>query len=172
MITAKEFNSLLKKIKYDDGARTKFLNYYYVKLKFHLKTYIGSYSDWEDVLHDVIEKLISTDWGGYPYIEHPISWLFRMSDNCARDMIRREKFTCELPEFMPDKFNIDESLVHGELRAAMKKCLPPEEQYIFYLYLWGGYSLKEIAEILGVSYAGIRTKVSRAYKILKENIKF
>ena len=53
----------------------------------------------------------------------------------------------------------------------MKKylsALDKTSQTILYMHFWEGYSLKEVADVLGIEYANLRKRVSRAYAELKK----
>ena len=57
-----------------------------------------------------------------------------------------------------------------ELYEAIKQ-LPTKCRSVIYLFYYEGYSTKEIAEILRMKEATVRTRLVRARKLLKEQLK-
>lgn len=167
MNEAQKFNRLLKKIKYDNEAREEFFFIYYNRLRLHISRKYGSFPDWEDIVHDVINKLIETDWTDYPYVESPISWLYTVADNHAKDLFKKSNRISEFNEDKFSDFNIENIEMREDLRNAMRQ-LKVEMQYILYSQFWLGKKLYIIAKEMGKSYVSVRVKASRAKKLLKK----
>ena len=128
------------------------------------------YPDWEDIVHDVINKMIDTDWTDYPYIESPASWLYTIADNHAKDLFKRTNRICGFNETLYcdySDFNINLVEMRSDLRNAMQH-LKQDEQYILYAHLWLGKKLYTIAEEMNISYENVRVKIHRARKALKK----
>ena len=107
MITGHEFNVLLRKIKYDEDARQKFCFEYYNLLKMHVRSKYGKFQDWEDIVQDVVNKILSTDWTNYPHIDNPTQWLYTIADNHAKDLFKKTNRICEFDENLYPNFNIE-----------------------------------------------------------------
>lgn len=167
MTESKEFNKLLKTIKFDKKSQEIFCFKYYNKLKMHVFAKYGSFSDWEDIVHDVIKKIFNTDWTNYPYVDKPINWLYAIADNHAKDLLRSTNRICEFNESSYYDFNIDYINLRSDVRNALKQ-LDVELQYIIYSYYWLGKELYSIADEIGISYTNARVKISRARKLLKK----
>lgn len=167
MTEVQEFNRLLRKIKYDQEAREVFCFKYYSRLKLHVFIKYGDYADWEDVVHDVIKKLIDTDWTDYPHIDNPVNWLFKIADNHAKDLFKITNRICEFNETLYFDFNINQVEMACDVRDAIKN-LKRDEQYILYAHYWLGKELYTIADEMGITYANVRVKISRARKFLKK----
>ena len=170
MIKVREFNVLLRKIKYDNDAKQKFCCEYYSLLRMHVLSKYGDYPDWEDIVHDVINKLIDTDWTGYPYINNPPCWLFTIADNHAKDLFKRTNRICEFNEtiyYDYSNFDINQVEIRSDIRSAMQH-LKPDDQYILYSYHWLGKELYNIAKEMNISYTSARVKIYRARKALEK----
>lgn len=167
MNEAQKFNRLLKKIKYDNDAREEFFFLYYNKLRSHIFHKYGSFPDWEDIVHDVINKLIETDWSQYQFVENPISWLYTVADNHAKDLFKKFNRISEFNEDKFSEFNIDKIDMREDLRDAMKH-LKVEHQYILFAQFWQGKKLYTIAAEMGKSYVSVRVNSSRARRLLKK----
>lgn len=167
MTEVQEFNDLLKKINIDADAKEKFWLKYYSMLKMHVKLKYGDFSDWEDIVHDVVNKIISTDWTCYPYIDRPIAWLYTIADNHAKDVFKKANRICNFDEDAYSAFSIEYVDMRNDVRNALKH-LDGETQYIIYSYYWLGKELYAIADEMGISYTNIRVKISRARKLLEK----
>ena len=167
MSEVREFNELLRKIKYDAEARQIFCLEYFSRLKAYVQYKYRDYSDWEDIVQDVMNKLIDTDWTDYPYIKSPISWLHKIADNHAKDMFKKSNRVCELKKDGYSDFNIEHVEMRNDLREAMRH-LSQDLQYILYAQYWLGKELYTIAEEMGKSYISVRVTAHRARKLLKK----
>ena len=165
MTETQEFNDLLRKIKYDADAREKFCFRYYNLLKMHVFFKYGAFPDWEDVVHDTISKLIAADWTSQAYIKRPLSWLYTVADNIAKDMFKKSSRLSELDERTYSNFSIDFVIIREDLREAIKH-LKRDTQYILYAHYWLGKELYSIAQEMHRTYVSVRVEAHRARKIL------
>lgn len=167
MIGVHKFNILLRKLKYDGNARQIFFDEYYNRLQLHVRLKYSGYEDWQDIAHDIVTKLIETDWTDYPYIESPVYWLYTIADNHIKDVFKKTNRICEFNEYNYSDFNIDYIEMRYDVRNAMEK-LSREEQYILYAYNWLGKELYVIADELGKSYSSVRVAIKRARDKIKK----
>ena len=167
MTEAQEFNVSLRKIKYDPDEREKFWFKYYNLLKTHVLLKYGKYSDWEDIVHDVVSKIISTDWTNYPEIESPTSWLYTVADNHAKDLFKKSNHICEFDEKTYSNFSIESVDMRNDILNAIKH-LKRDKQYIIYAYFWLGKELYTIAKEMNKSYVSVRVAAIRARNLLKK----
>ena len=123
-----------------------------------------SSADTEDVYQEVFLRLWkqpSEDWAG----ERVKAWLIRTTLNCCADLhrfrLRRPVLSLEeVPELaQPD----DEA---RELWAAVAR-LPEKLRTAIHLHYAEGYSAEEIAGLLGIPAATVRTRLHRGRKQLK-----
>lgn len=169
MIDAKIFNELLKKIYYDPEARELFFKNYYELIKSRVKWKLGNRSEWEDVAHDVVRKLLETDWTDYPYVNFPVGWLNAIADNSAKDLFRQTNKIVQIIEDSAEEFNLNTALVEMELKEKLGK-FPKDVQYIIHAHFIEGYTYLEISKILGISHENVRVKASRTLKKLKTSL--
>lgn len=167
MTEVQEFNELLKKVNIDADARERFWLKYYSLLKVHVKLKYSDFSDWEDIVHDVVNKIISTDWTGYPYVESPTHWLYTIADNHAKDLFKKANRICEFEESTYLNFNIEDVDMRNDVRDAIRH-LKRETQYILFAHYWLGKELYTIAQEIGKSYVSVRVTVLRARRLLKK----
>lgn len=167
MTEVQEFNDRLRKIKYNSEEREKFWFKYYNLLKTHVLLKYGKFSDWEDIVHDVVNKIISTDWTSYPEIESPTSWLYTVADNHAKDVFKKSNRICEFDEKTYSNFTIESVDMSNDVRNAIMH-LTRDNQYIIYAYYWLGKELYTIAKEMNKSYGSVRVAVKRARKLLEK----
>jgi len=99
--------------------------------------------------------------------EHVRNWLIRVTVNVCRGALRAfwRKNRVSLDELAETpSFDGPEQ---GELFAAVMS-LPEQHRLALYLYYYEDYSAREIAGLLGLSEAHVRTRLSRARNKLKE----
>ncbi len=161
-----KFNRLFRKYNKSKKAFEQIYSEYYPQIVLHLKRRFGNLISAEDIAQEFFLKLLSVD--NSQKVDFPTAWLYKLCDNMAIDEIR-SKHT-EIP--------IDDLQVSSNINALptdeeVKKYfmfLDETSQKILYMYYWEGYSLKEIAAELNISYSNTRTKACRAYKKFKEKM--
>ena len=166
MKTAKTFNELLRKLNCDPVARERFFDEYYDNIRAHAYCKYGEYSDWEDIVQDVVRKLLETDWTSYSFVKYPATWLNTIADNRAKDLFRRSNRVLISDSEFLDGFDINNTLMEIDIREELKQ-IPKNTQYIIYAQYKEVYSYLEISEQLGESYSNVRVKAHRALKNLK-----
>lgn len=164
MMNAQKFNRLLKKMKYNKGAANAIYEEFYEALKAHFKRKFQSI-DPEDAVHDVFLKLMEMDPPSY--VKYPAGWLYRIADNYVIDKLRTQTEEFELPENLYRELDIEKQIIGIEVREAFEE-LDEFMQEVLYLYHWEGYALKDLAVDFHVSYGSLRTRISRAYQVLKK----
>ena len=162
------FNRLLKKAKYNTVAFEKLFVFYYKRIVFHLTCSFGK-TVAEDAAQEFFLNIIKKDY--QTEITNPTAWVYACAENIAKRMISKECDSVCLDTI--DHTIITNNLsilskeeLFGDLYEELNK-LSNEEIHIIYLIYWEGYNLKEIAEILGITYSSARQKHSRAIKKLK-----
>jgi RNA polymerase sigma-70 factor (ECF subfamily) len=105
------------------------------------------------------------------------AWLFRIVRNCCYTSLRRRSNFRELDtalEIADPGANAEEKLAveagAEELRAALEK-LAPEFREALVLREWEELSYEEIAHVTGVPEGTVMSRLSRARKHLRENLK-
>lgn len=161
-----KFNNLLKKLNTDKDALDEIYDEYYPLIVLHLRRRFGKLISAEDTAHDLFVKLLKIHQKDY--IEHPISWFYKLADNNAIDEIRKRNEVLPLNELQGAPFNADSMFTRVEVMEYFSH-LDKKMQQILYMHFWEGYSLKEIAQILDMNYTTVRVKVFRAYQKFREN---
>lgn len=127
------------------------------------------YQDKEEIVADVFYLL----WKNQDSIDKDLkSYLAVIARNSTYSKLRNKKITFELKdELIHDNLVLDTNNVIDEIVIRQKiKELSELEKTIFTLYYVDGYKIKEIARKLKLSSSGIKIKLYRIRKKLKEEI--
>ena len=143
--------------------------------------YTGNRDDAQDLLHDGFLKIFDKinkynftgsfeGWIKQVFINFVIDWLKKKKHVEYRDEIRNENYN----ELIDDNFNTLEeselSKLKIEILLKMIDKLPPAYKLVFNMYVFEGYSHKEIGEYLGISENTSKSNYSRAKQKLRNLI--
>ena len=129
---------------------------------------LDSPADAEDAVQEAFLRLL-TARPVFRDGEHERAWLIRTTLQRASD-IRRRAARREVPleEAMEASSAPEES--GGELRSAVR-ALPEKYGAVIHLYYYEGYSIKEIAKLLGLPAATVGTRLARGRERLRQMLK-
>jgi RNA polymerase sigma-70 factor (ECF subfamily) len=99
------------------------------------------------------------------------SWIYQIARHAVIDYYRSQKPAAELPEALPLLDDSDENDVVRELAPSVKamiNCLPEKYRQALLLTDYQGLTQKEVAERLGLSWSGAKSRVQRAREKLKD----
>lgn len=131
------------------------------------KSILGNDEDCADAMQNAILKAYS-HLASLKDEKYFRTWLTRILINECYSMIRRNKLTVSYEEYMENEASHDSSgysEVFMEIQALDERYRVP-----FVLHYVEGFSLKEVAEILKSTEAGIKMRLLRARNILKEQL--
>lgn len=121
-------------------------------------------NDAEDAVQDVFVKLLRKRDPYFRDYEHLKSWLIRVTINQCLDykksFFRKNTVSFENLEILyePEEQEIMEELYQ----------LPEDTRTILYLHYYEGYTIKEIAKLLGKKQNTVNSKLTRGRKQLKK----
>ena len=120
-------------------------------------------ADAEDVLQDVlIKRLYQAPQFKSP--EHERNWLFQVAINLCRDEWRHRRRS-ELP--LEAAANV--SLPPADLSLLEQAaCLSEKQRTALHLYYYEGYSVQEIARLLGVTAPTVKMRLKRGREALRK----
>lgn len=101
-------------------------------------------------------------------------WFFKILSNCCKKYfsdLKRERLTEELHEIAEESLELAPSdpVLSHELASALSK-LGSEERQIVFLCVIAGYNSREIAGVLDLPSATVRSKLARALKKLRTEL--
>jgi RNA polymerase sigma-70 factor (ECF subfamily) len=128
----------------------------------------------EDLLQEVFLK-IHQHIGGLKDARQLEGWLYRLTRNIIIDYYRTQRQTetlesageLALPEELPDEDIVSELL--PSVRAMVYN-LPAQDRQALILTEYHGLTQKELAERLGISLSGAKSRVQRARERLKQQL--
>lgn len=122
--------------------------------------------DAEDIMQEVFLTLLKND-GKFKDSEHLKAWLIKVTVNKCIDFRKSARFrtTVALDE-QASHYDSEELGIMDELNK-----LPEEERNIIYLFYYEGYTISEIAKILGKKQNTVNSKLQRARKKLQSLLK-
>ena len=130
-------------------------------------TYVRSICDAEDITQDVLVALLKR---GKPFDspEHEKAWLLRTAINKSKNHLKSGWIKRTVPLNETDDSEIDDSM--NEKNQVMEAVLSLPEKYrtVIHLFYYNGYSIKEIADIVGKKPATVGTLLARGRALLKE----
>ena len=128
-------------------------------------TYCRNVQDAEDITHDVFMLRFAHE-APFPDAEAEKAWMLRVTINRCRDLHRmlhrRSRVPLELAKNMPEKSDAEIAVWEAV------NLLSERDRIVIHLFYFEGYSVREIAEIIGAKEPSVRTKLVRARKRLKK----
>lgn len=137
-------------------------------------------SDADDVFQDVFLKYIKQlNTHGFKNGEHLKRWLIKVCINCSKDVVSStwskhvsiDNYDDEgNPLDIPSDSRINESTeVSLDLKNALDS-IPAKYRTIIYLFYFEQFSIKEVAQSMGMSSTLVRVYLTRARKLLKDKL--
>ena len=130
-------------------------------------SYMKSAASTEDAVQETFFRLISKK----PFFEtpeHEKAWLIRTAVNICKDALKRKGNRDENIEDHPDLYMEDKLETNEVFQAVLQ--LPDKYKAVIYLYYYEGYAVKEIAPLLKMRPATVRSRLTRARGKLKSLI--
>ena len=127
----------------------------------------GSRADAEDVMQEVFLRLIQAK-PAFSSQAHAKAWLLRVTSNCANDLFRLPWRRREGP--LEEKTDVSEDPEDGSVTEAVLS-LPVRYRIPIHLFYYEGYSVAEIARIVGKSEGTVKSRLFRARKLLRDKLK-
>jgi RNA polymerase sigma-70 factor (ECF subfamily) len=137
-------------------------------------------ADVEDVLQEVMLR-IHRHAGEIDQVEHVTAWVYRITSSAVVDHCRRRAARPEAPAEIGDELAEarrvanDEAAVTEDVRSELAPCLVPllerlsdEYRHALHLTEFEAVSQVEAARRLGLSTSGMKARVQRARKQLRE----
>ena len=127
----------------------------------------GCRADAEDVMQEVFLRLLRAK----PVFDseaHAKAWLLRVAANCSNDLFRLPWRKREEP--LPEDLPAAETPEAGPVLQAVLS-LPARYRTPIHLYYYEGFSVAEIAEIIGKREGTVKSRLFRARDLLRERLK-
>lgn len=123
---------------------------------------MGQWEDAEDVLQDVLIKLLEKS-PSFKSVEHEIAWLIRVTVNLCKDRLRSAWRTTSVP--LLDIHSVEDGEQESLLETVLS--LPPKYRTAIHFFYYEGYSTREIARMTGQTAGAVQQQLARARAMLK-----
>ena len=143
---------------------------YCCRLLAFIRRRVSNDADAEDILQEVFIHVhrslcCSNDWN------KPESWIYQITRNLIIDHYRRRRDLVEIPENLTAQVGFDEDDPEARLALSLRETidvLPEPYRQALILTEYQGLSQKEVAEKLGLSLSGAKSRVQRARLKLRD----
>lgn len=144
---------------------------YYYKVFSYIHHRITNYHDAEDIAEEVFTKVVKKIETFDETKASLSTWMFNITRNTLIDYYRTNHENVELIdnyEYVDDHETISVTDLES-LTLALKK-LTQEERQIVILYYYEDHTLKEIADIMHLTYGVVKLRHNHALEVLKEEM--
>ena len=127
----------------------------------------GNYSEAEDITQDVF-LILHSNPQDFESDEHMKAWLLRAAINKCKNYKKsfRVSRTDNIDDVSENQLKCNFTLRDSEIRENISK-LPQKYSSVIFLYYFEGYSIREIAEMLGKNENTVNSRLQRGRKKLK-----
>ena len=129
---------------------------------------LKNYADTEDVFQTVFLKYILSS-KAFESEEHEKAWFIRVTINACKDIFKSFFRSRTEPLEALEAYSGELSPEASELLITVL-ALPEKYRQVIYLFYYEGYSAAEIGKILGKKTNTVYTLLSRAKKLLKDEL--
>ena len=143
---------------------------YSTRLRAFIRSRVWDDAEAEDILQEVFIRIhrhlcCQPDWN------KPKSWIYQIARNLIIDHYRRRRETVELPESLPAEPDLPEEDPEAVLALSLREMidgLPEHYRQALLLTEYQGLTQKQLAERLGISLSGAKSRVQRAREKLRD----
>ncbi len=124
---------------------------------------LGNPHDVQDALQETLLRCMEKA-PAFASKDHEKAWLLRVTTNCCKDILRFRRRHSHL-----DIEPLKEQLPAPEEQDIMQEIytLPAKWKTVLILHYFEGYSVREIAKILGLTESAVKKRLQRAREALK-----
>ena len=177
MMTDKEIITLYNSGRHEQ-AFNQIVENYTERLYWHVRRFICSHEDSNDLLQDIFIKI----WAALPSFRGDaqlFTWIYRIATNEVLNHLRKERFKALISfdtesSFLERKID-DDPYFNGdtmlrELHKAIQR-LPQKQRIVFNLRYFEEMKYEEISEITGTSVGALKASYHHAYGKIKDELK-
>ena len=141
------------------------------KVSQYIHVKISNFHDAEDLVSDVFLK-VCQKYGTFDEKKASLStWIYIIARNTVIDYYRTSKVYYKISEEFPINGGFDETLIGEEQLDSLADALSrlgQRDRDIIILHYYNGYTLKEVAGKMKLSYSNVKLLHNRALKKLRE----
>jgi len=147
-------------------------NQYSRRLLAFIRSRVGDAADADDILQEVFIRvhrnlccLPEPEWN------KPESWIYQIARHLIIDHYRRRREMVEIPESLPAELDLPQDDPEAVLALSLRELineLPEPYRQALILTTYQGLSQKQLADSLGISLSGAKSRVQRARDNLRD----
>lgn len=155
----------------NDIEKERLFKEYHSKVQGYIYTQVNNVTLAEDLTSDVFVKVyekIDTFDDSKAKIS---TWIYTIARNRLIDYYRTRRVAEEIPEEMRDGSDVEEEVCNNQVLETLANTLEKldeKERDILILHYYEGYKLKEVADIVGISYSYVKMLHGKALVEMKE----
>ena len=150
---------------------------YTERLYWHIRRFLCSHEDSNDLLQDIFIKI----WSALPTFRGEsklYTWLYRIATNEVLNYLRKQKFkalisfdnaSAMLERKIDDDIYFNGDQLQRELHKAIQR-LPEKQRIVFSLRYFDEMKYEDISEITGTSVGALKASYHHAYNKIKEEL--
>ncbi len=145
-------------------------NEFRTELLYYIRTKVNDEYDAEDILQEVFLK-IQKNVDRLADLSFLKAWLYRVTNNTIIDYYRKNDVLVPLDDFMEQPVERETENMNDEISTCLKALLsglPDQDREPLELYILYNSKHREIAEKLGLSVSGSKSRVQRAKNKLRK----
>lgn len=166
---------------YEDGRHEEAFNgivdTYTERLYWHVRRFLCSHEDTNDLLQDIFIKI----WSALPTFRGEAklyTWLYRIATNEVLNHLRKKRFkalislessSAIIERMVDDDPHFNGNQLQRELHKAIQR-LPEKQRIVFSLRYFDEMKYEDIAEITGTSVGALKASYHHAYGKVKEDM--
>lgn len=149
-------------------ARERLYRDYHQKVAAFVAGRVENRHDAEDLVSEIFTKAYAK-WDSYDPARASLStWIYAISHNAVVDYYRSRKTLVEFADYMDaEEFAAEEPDDRLEQLADALEKLKKKERDLIILHYYKGYTLKKVAELMGMSYVGAKVIHKKALTALR-----
>jgi len=125
-------------------------------------------ADVDDIVQETFYKYMTTDLS-FENENHKRAWLLKVSQNKCKDLLRSQKVRSYITyEEIEERYATEEEVEKKDIDEYLRIAnLTYKNKSVIMLYYYEGYSIEEVAEILGISVSAAEKRLQRAREKIK-----
>jgi RNA polymerase sigma-70 factor (ECF subfamily) len=126
-----------------------------------------------DTANDAVQAAWGIAWRKIGQLRDPErvrSWLLTIAANEARQALRRRKHLVVMPDAMSDRASPERDPIDAMELARAMATLRPEDRRLVGLRYVSGFNATELAQVLGISPEGVRSRLKRILARLRTEL--
>ena len=166
---------------YCDGRQEEafngIVNAYTERLYWHVRRFLCSHEDTNDLLQDIFIKI----WTALPTFRGDAklyTWLYRIATNEVLNQLRKKRFkalvslessAALIEKMIDDDVHFNGNQLQRELHKAIQR-LPEKQRVVFSLRYFDEMKYEDISEITGTSVGALKASYHHAYNKVKDEM--